>query len=650
MCLLGMGLICMYINMKKQLIVIPIIFVALLMLANYIPSNSSSLRGDYRTLNGLAITATSTTLTSATSVFSLSDVGKKIIVYGAGTSSDGFLGDELITTITGYTSGTQVTLANAATVTVSSANGGFGTDNAPKLESLINDNTVVEFPATGNYLFVDSMLFDSIENVRLIGNGATLSFISSRPNTYPSPGEPERHLFNLIRCDDWYFTDFFAVNIGQNQSLVDTLNEYGYSSFLNNTTVTYNRWWNKNANTGAFVQQQNTRNTILDNIRTYRTGALLQTTSSGSYGGKIRNCTVDGFGFVCITPADGMEITNNSFDNTASPPILSAESTTSTSHMIYSNAGNGEVLIQGNTIKGCRGTAIQWNTGAGNSNAGNRVSNNRFIDCARAGSLIGTNTELQITFTGNTYINTGNWTVNNATGVFTYSNESWIGDYTYNEDFIGAFTLNNAKSIIISNCIFQDVGTTGDNAVINFSGHVTNGMNLLIEGCTFDTLTNKSFRVITDHNLFTGKVKLKDCDFFSQVALGLGASSTVTADGRKKFFIENCSFRGTSASQLLLKFGATLVNNTHYLSSTNSGLEIDLKTNAGNVDIIDCTWIDHSTGTAITLTSAAANNNTVNLVKCTFFGTSALTTNGNTWRRKAGNYFESSALFDALPL
>lgn len=636
--------------MRKSIFAVVAIFAAVLLLANYIPSNSSRLRGDYRALSGLAISATSATLTSSASVFSLSDVGKAIIVYGAGTSSDGFLGDELVTTISGYTSGTQVTLANAATKTVSEASGGFGTDNAPKMESLISDNSIVEFPATGNFLFLDSMLFDSIENVRIVGNGATLSFISSRPNTYPSPGEPERHLFNLIRCDDWQLENFFAVNVGQNQSLADTLNEYGYASNLSGQAVTYQRWWNKNANTGCIVQQQQTRNTILDNIRTYRTGGLLQTTSSGSSGGKIRNCTVDGFGASAINPADGMEIINNSFDNSDSPAIYSEQSIHSTSHMIYCNAGNGEVLIQGNTIKGCRGTAIQWNTGAGNSNAGNRVANNRFIDCARAGSLIGTNTELQITFTGNTYINTGNWSISNPTGVFSFTGESWIGDYAPNCDFCSAFTLNNAKTVIISNCIFRGVGGSGDQAVMTFNGHVTNGMNLLIEGCTFDSLTNRAFRVNTDHNLFTGKVKLKDCDFFSQVALGLGASSPVTADGRKKFFIENCSFRGTSASQLLLRFGATLVNNTHYLSSTNNGLEIDLKTSAGNVDVIDCTWIDHSTGNAITLTNSAANNNAVNLVKCTFFGTSTITTNGNTWRRKAGNYFEATNVFDLLPL
>lgn len=63
-----------------------------------------------------AMTAASTTLTSASIGFSFADIGKNITVAGAGAS-----GALLTTTITGFNSTTSVTLATAATTTVSAA-------------------------------------------------------------------------------------------------------------------------------------------------------------------------------------------------------------------------------------------------------------------------------------------------------------------------------------------------------------------------------------------------------------------------------------------------------------------------------------------------------------------------------------------------
>lgn len=68
-----------------------------------------------------AMTATSTTLTTTASVFAAIDVGKTIAVLGAGAA-----GATLTTTINAYTSGTQVTLAVAASTTVSNASVSFG--------------------------------------------------------------------------------------------------------------------------------------------------------------------------------------------------------------------------------------------------------------------------------------------------------------------------------------------------------------------------------------------------------------------------------------------------------------------------------------------------------------------------------------------
>lgn len=63
-----------------------------------------------------AMTSGSTTLTSSTAAFTAADVGKTVIVLGFGTSTD-----TLYTTISSYTSATQVTLSKATATTYSGA-------------------------------------------------------------------------------------------------------------------------------------------------------------------------------------------------------------------------------------------------------------------------------------------------------------------------------------------------------------------------------------------------------------------------------------------------------------------------------------------------------------------------------------------------
>ena len=81
---------------------------------------------DYAEFTDGAITVSTNILSSATAGFSAADVGKKIVVAGAGTA-----GAALETTIAGFTSSTVVTLGSNASTTVSGATFGFGTDNYP---------------------------------------------------------------------------------------------------------------------------------------------------------------------------------------------------------------------------------------------------------------------------------------------------------------------------------------------------------------------------------------------------------------------------------------------------------------------------------------------------------------------------------------
>lgn len=72
-----------------------------------------------RSVTDAAITGSSTTLTSATAAFTATDVGKMVIVIGAGAT--GQSGTTLVATILSITNSTTVVLDIAATTTVSSA-------------------------------------------------------------------------------------------------------------------------------------------------------------------------------------------------------------------------------------------------------------------------------------------------------------------------------------------------------------------------------------------------------------------------------------------------------------------------------------------------------------------------------------------------
>lgn len=80
-----------------------------------------------------AITAASTTFTSASANFTAADVGKSIRVNYAGPA-----GIDLVTTIAGFTNSTTVTLSNAASSTVSADTAVYGTDNTVAIQKAID--------------------------------------------------------------------------------------------------------------------------------------------------------------------------------------------------------------------------------------------------------------------------------------------------------------------------------------------------------------------------------------------------------------------------------------------------------------------------------------------------------------------------------
>jgi len=93
--------------------------------------------GDGVVVNDGSISATTTTLSSATAAFTASDVGKIISVEGAGAS-----GVALSTTIAAYISSSSVTLGAAASSTVSSATVMFGTDDGAAINAALSAASV----------------------------------------------------------------------------------------------------------------------------------------------------------------------------------------------------------------------------------------------------------------------------------------------------------------------------------------------------------------------------------------------------------------------------------------------------------------------------------------------------------------------------
>lgn len=92
---------------------------------------------DARTVFDGAMTNGSAVLTSATAAFTSADVGKSIGVMGA-RSDSGSSKRPLVTTISVFTSSTQVTLAATAQQTVSNAEVCFGTDDAAAVQDAVD--------------------------------------------------------------------------------------------------------------------------------------------------------------------------------------------------------------------------------------------------------------------------------------------------------------------------------------------------------------------------------------------------------------------------------------------------------------------------------------------------------------------------------
>ncbi|CAN7647734.1 right-handed parallel beta-helix repeat-containing protein [Paraburkholderia terricola] len=124
--------------------------------------------GDAITLTDGSIASGTAAFSSASAAFTAADVGKAVIVTGAGAS-----GAALTTTITAYVSAGQVTLGANASTTVSGAKSYYGTDDSAAFAKACVSNRRVKLDRKKSYL-VRNLTLMGLSNFELDGNKATI--------------------------------------------------------------------------------------------------------------------------------------------------------------------------------------------------------------------------------------------------------------------------------------------------------------------------------------------------------------------------------------------------------------------------------------------------------------------------------------------
>lgn len=543
-----------------------------------------SLKGDYETISGgFSILASSDQLTVTGYTLSSADIGKYVVVYGAGEFNDGgnpartSNGNELVSSITAVV-GNVATLADTAANDVTAADGGIGTDNAALLidpltgDAQVTDNTKYCFSPDKHYFFMNyagasgdagfCVRFNANTNVWLEGNGASLYFISSNPNSYAVPSSfnkmTVRNLFTLGSCDKMSFTNFNVYNVGQTQAMETDSNEYGHFN-----SPPYNRRYNKYANTGMFLYLGQCQNTRIENNYIHECGGLYLhtrlTTNFNKPGEYVSGNIIDQWGFVGALPAGPSKLVNNTFDNSDAPPLSIEQSLGSTpptlgpSHAIYLASPESDRIIANNVFKNTLGTCIQFNTsgGTGAKGEGILINSNTFHRCMVLMSAIGT-VPYKMLFSGNTVTESGPLTIDNVDGDIEISNNTFNLLYTDNTGAIADGSIaniipTNFNSVFITGNAFKNVENhpyTSNYANILFNLYANSG-RIVIQG-NFSDLSNYRFIDVPSIQSYSAntRVTIADNDIESTMRFLSGALDTQygTGDGQSQFNIVNNRF------------------------------------------------------------------------------------------------------------
>ncbi len=192
--------------------------------------------GNGKIVNDGAMSASSAVLTSATASFTSADVGKAVMVKGAGsgTVADGRVHN---TTILSYQSATQVTLASNATNTISSARVVWGTDDQAAIQAALDaaaNKGVVSF---GNGVYViPNKSIELKPGSAMVGSGAdTTVLIGGGVNAYGNV-----QVISDLTIDsnnNYFYTGIYSKGVTKNFTRVKFRNWGKYGINCVNDTV-----------------------------------------------------------------------------------------------------------------------------------------------------------------------------------------------------------------------------------------------------------------------------------------------------------------------------------------------------------------------------------------------------------------------------
>jgi hypothetical protein len=233
---------------------------------------------DANTVSGtVTFPSGSHTLTVSSAHFTSSDVGKAIVVTGAGASSA-----PLLTTISSYTSGTQVTTATPASTSLSGSTQKviYGTDNTAKFQNWINacQSALATCVMNGGAYAITSSL-NVTTGVKLVGSGTSQSYIIQL-----SPSANAISVNTDSAVDLSQFTvELFpgAVTPGENGVAVSiTGPNYNYGSMIH-------QFYISGGNTGIYTTNASLLYVDQVNIGNVATGMNLQNSNQPLSGGYL---------------------------------------------------------------------------------------------------------------------------------------------------------------------------------------------------------------------------------------------------------------------------------------------------------------------------------------------------------------------------
>ena len=409
-------------------------------------------KGDFRYIDNIAIAQGSNRLEAASDDFTPQDVGKSIIIHGAGP-----YGDELRSVIKRYISGGALEIENVSEYGVSGAKGGIGTNNSPILQSMIASNLQIDFDSNGHYYFANPIRIHQINNLVLSGKRAKFYWISSNPKSYKLGKNFKPDLIGISSSEQVIIEGISGYNVGQTQSRINKKDEGNYYDSLNSVAVVYNRHFNRTSNTGHLVITSQSRGVIIQHNEVFGTGGLLS--HKNSFGEIVRNNRVIGFGNAAIMPSQGSSVLDNYIDNTVSPYVNEKEDRQGlgSSSGIYVTSGFDNILIKGNKFVGIKRNAVQFYTNTGKKTYNNQIVDNEFLNCNRSVVIGGSSrSEQEVAISRNIFKNSGPVMVLN--GNVEISNNRFDGlNHSVRSKY--AIVLSGYDEVIIKDNIFENINS-----------------------------------------------------------------------------------------------------------------------------------------------------------------------------------------------